>query len=164
VAGIPYVLVLSFLSSERKAFTHVSSNRASLNGLYGLRPTMRRVPYFGTSNSKCGYEAIESVLGPLSRSLSGVTTFMKTVADAQPWNYDPTVIQLPWNMKSESEAFTGRGHGKNKLSFGIIKWDGHVMPHPPVLRAIMMVTEALEKAGHEGNRLFQIVYHCLLQY
>jgi amidase len=121
---------------------------------------MRRVPYFGTSNSKAGLEAIESVLGPMSRSLSGITTFMKTVADAQPWNYDPTVIQLPWKLKSESEAF--KGHGKNKLSFGIIKWDGHVMPHPPVLRAIMMVTEALKKAGHEGNRLFQIAYYLLV--
>lgn len=45
---------------------------AALNGLYGLRPTMRRLPYAGAANTLLGMETIESSIGPLSSSLSGV--------------------------------------------------------------------------------------------
>jgi amidase len=109
---------------------------------------MRRVPYLGASNSRMGAEAIESVLGPLSRSLSGIVTFMKAVADGQPWNYDPAVVELPW--KSEELTLQSLGGGK-KLAFGVIRWDGVILPHPPVLRAIKTVSEALRKAGHESR-------------
>jgi amidase len=109
---------------------------------------MRRVPYLGSQNSRIGSEAIESVLGPMSRSLSGVVTFMKAVANERPWDYDPTVVELPW--KSEALALQSLGGGK-KLAFGIMKWDGVIFPHPPIVRAIKIVSEALQKAGHEGR-------------
>jgi amidase len=122
---------------------------ASFNGVYGLRPTMRRVPYLGTANSRVGSEAIECVIGPLSRSISGTVAFMKAVADGAPWDYDPSVVELPW--KSEALASVQALGKAKKLSFAIMKWDNNVMPHPPVLRAVKIATDALKKAGHEGT-------------
>ena len=40
---------------------------------------------------------------------------------------------------------------KDKLCFGMAKWDNIVMPSPPILRALEETRAALEKAGHIGN-------------
>lgn len=45
---------------------------AAFNGLYGLRPTMRRLPYAGAANTLLGMEHVESSIGPLASSLSGL--------------------------------------------------------------------------------------------
>jgi amidase len=40
---------------------------------------------------------------------------------------------------------------EGKLAVGIMKWDGVVMPQPPVLRAIEHTKQVLLKAGVEGE-------------
>ena len=117
---------------------------AACQGLYGTKGTMRRVPYLGSTNYMLGMESIESVLGPLSRTLSGCITYYKTIADAQPERYDPTVIPMPWNQAQFEQIKTLK-----KLTFGYFKSDGLVKPHPPVLRAVDMAIEALKRAGHD---------------
>jgi amidase len=42
---------------------------------------------------------------------------------------------------------------KEKLTFGLLTYDGVVMPHPPVLRALNEAVDRLKAAGHEG------IYH-----
>jgi amidase len=39
------------------------------------------------------------------------------------------------------------------LSFGMLKFDGVVMPHPPVLRAMDELKAKLQAAGHEVSRM-----------
>ncbi|GAA5956390.1 hypothetical protein JCM10213_000558, partial [Rhodosporidiobolus nylandii] len=63
------------------------------NGLFGLRPTTRRIPYSGVSNVLKGFEAIESTIGPLARSVDSLRVFMDAVVGAEPWLRDSKVIE-----------------------------------------------------------------------
>ncbi|KIM22010.1 hypothetical protein M408DRAFT_333129 [Serendipita vermifera MAFF 305830] len=117
----------------------------SFCGLYGLRPSSNRFPYQGALNSMAGQESVTSVLGPMSRTLSGLKVFTKCVLDTRPWDRDPVVPRMPWNQQAYELIEHGNG---GKLCIGILVHDGHTMPHPPILRALKMVREALEKAGH----------------
>ena len=40
-------------------------------GLYTLRPSYERLPYYGAVNALEGQESISSVLGPMTNTLSG---------------------------------------------------------------------------------------------
>jgi amidase len=57
---------------------------------------MRRIPYGGATNSCQGLEAISSVVGPMSTSLSGCVEFVKAVMGQTPSDLDPTCIDMPW--------------------------------------------------------------------
>ncbi|SCU91223.1 LANO_0D11100g1_1 [Lachancea nothofagi CBS 11611] len=114
---------------------------AAFQGLYGLRPSHGRIPYMDVTNSYEGQELIPSVIGPLSSSLKDLELFTKLVVDSETWNYDPQVVPVPWRDSSEVT--------KRKLRIGLMTWDGLVMPHPPVLRALRETCHALTSRGHE---------------
>ncbi|KZT57365.1 general amidase [Calocera cornea HHB12733] len=120
-------------------------NPAAVNGLYGLRPSYDRIPYEGAVNSGQGQEAISSVLGPMTRHVSGLKAFTKAVLDAKPWTRDPYCVRKPWDEASYALAEHGRGE---KLCFAIMWDDGIVRPLPPVRRALQRAKAALEAAGH----------------
>lgn len=61
-------------------------------GLVSLRPTSRRLPYEGAVNVLRGMEANESVLGPLTNSISSAELFMSALIDAKPWEFDSHVM------------------------------------------------------------------------
>lgn len=117
---------------------------ASYQGLYGLRPTTRRLPYYGLRNYLHGLEAIESSVGPMARTPGSCATFMRAVLHGEPHTSDPTVVELPW--REELYRLPGR---REKLSFGMLTCDDVVRPHPPILRALAMTRRALEAMGHE---------------
>ncbi|EPS42229.1 hypothetical protein H072_3933 [Dactylellina haptotyla CBS 200.50] len=121
---------------------------AGNNGLYGLRPTSNRLPMGGQAATMLGQEHIIPVVGPLSTHLSGLSLFMSTVIGAEPWLEDPALVPLPWREDSHFpiNAVTGR---MKKIKIGVMRWDGVVMPHPPVLRAIDEVVAALETTPAE---------------
>ncbi|KAJ4302714.1 hypothetical protein N0V90_001604 [Kalmusia sp. IMI 367209] len=54
--------------------------------------------------------------------------------------YDTTSIPLGWRNIERP---------KGKLAFGILEFDGSVMPHPPLLRAMRQTAEKLKLQGHE---------------
>lgn len=129
---------------------------AGFNGLYGLRPSHGRMPYNMLANSMEGQETIHSgtlpqmiwdvkhsVVGPIAHSISDIRYLITTVLQAEPWFKDPKCVELPWRGE-HVELVKGR-----PLTFGLIKWDDLVMPHPPVQRGIRLVEEALKAAGHE---------------
>ncbi|CEQ39867.1 SPOSA6832_01438 [Sporobolomyces salmonicolor] len=93
-------------------------------GIYGFRPSYNRVPYGGSSNSLEGFEAVPSVLGPMSTSLDGLKTFFKAVIDAEPWRADPLALHMPWNESAYQLA--EHGGGKEPLCFGFMWDDGEV--------------------------------------
>lgn len=111
---------------------------AALCGLFGLRPCSHRFPYEGAVNSLVGQITIPSVLGPLSRSLSGVIDFSKAVLAQQPWLLDPQTPSIPWNEGRFQQART-----QKKLNIGVMWHDGHVKPFAPYERAIKEVLSAL---------------------
>jgi amidase len=58
---------------------------AAHNGIYGLRPSSGRLPYYGVPVSTEGQEHVHSVVGPMTRTLSALTTVTKAVVGAEPW-------------------------------------------------------------------------------
>lgn len=83
---------------------------------------------------------------------------MKTVIDARPWTMDPKVPEIPWR----TDALTLKHlDGGSKLTFGLMRWDEVLMPHPPVLRAIEMTRRALLANGHEGTSVLSATLRAL---
>ncbi|KAI0761173.1 general amidase [Trametes elegans] len=115
-------------------------------GLYGLRPSYERLPYCNAVNAQEGQESISSVLGPMTNSLEGVRLFTKAVIDSKPWRKDPLCVRKDW---SEREYALGDHGGPGaKMSFALMWDNGVVKPHPPLIRAMTLVKQALEAAGH----------------
>ncbi|KAJ7675696.1 general amidase [Mycena polygramma] len=115
-------------------------------GLYTLRPSYGRLPYYGAMNALEGQESISSVLGPMANSISGVKIFTKAVLDAQPWLKDPLVLRKGWS----DDEYRLVHHGKGQQLCFAIMWDnGVVKPHPPLHRAMNITKKALEAAGHK---------------
>lgn len=92
-----------------------------------------------------GRQSVVSVVGPLARSFSSITYFVETVLNAQPAEYDATALPLPFDSSA-----TSRIAQREKLSFGVIRTDHTVTPHPPQVRALEESVEKLREAGHEG--------------
>lgn len=92
------------------------------------------------ANSFDGQNSILSVVGPISSSVGGLKLVTKALLSASPWLHDPLVHELPWREE------WGR---IDRLTFGVLRHDGHVTPTPPVRRAVEIVVEAMENLGHE---------------
>ncbi|KAB5588808.1 Amidase [Ceratobasidium theobromae] len=121
---------------------------ASMCGVYGLRPSYCRLPYYGARNCLEGQESVMSVLGPMCNSLSGLKIFTKAIIDSRPWVLDPLCIRKVW----DEDAYQLIEHGgRGRKCFAVLYDDGLVKPHPPVFRAMDMVRKALEAAGHQGE-------------
>ena len=105
------------------------------------------MPSYGIVNSLDGQESIATALGPLTTSLSGVTSFIRGVLSLEPWRYCPNTIPKPW---SEDDYLLKARDGGKKLCLGLMWDEGSVKPNPPVLRALEMTKKALEAAGHIG--------------
>ena len=120
---------------------------ASVCGLFGIRPSAGRVPYEGMANSMDGQNTIQSVVGPLASSVGALKLALQAIMSQQPWLHDPLVVELPWREEQASLVYS-RAEAKD-LSFGVMRFDGSVMPHPPVLRAIDMAVKALQQDGQQ---------------
>ncbi|KAJ6256833.1 hypothetical protein Dda_8701 [Drechslerella dactyloides] len=119
------------------------------NGLYGLRPTSYRLPMGGQAATMLGAEHIVPVVGPISTHLSGLSLFMSAALESQPWLVDPMLVPIPWRDEQSHfplNAVTGR---MKKLKIGVMRWDGVVMPHPPVTRVIDEVVAKLRENTDE---------------
>lgn len=110
---------------------------AAFNGIYGMRTTVGRIPTADYFSCQMGSESILSVTGPLTRSLGTMELLMKTVVESKPWLIDPTLVPLEWGKESQKT-----------YRIGILKCDGIVKPHPPIMRALNIVAE---KLGSNAN-------------
>ncbi|KAM0354996.1 hypothetical protein ACHAPU_000842 [Fusarium lateritium] len=111
---------------------------AAFNGLYAFKPTAARVPKGGMPD--LGQSLIQVSFGPICHSVKDMELLTRVI-NAHPFNkYDVTCTPVPWKDPKAPEG---------KLRIGIMKWDGVVTPHPPVLRALEHTRHLLEKAGHE---------------
>ena len=124
---------------------------AGFNGLYGLRPSSGRLPYEGMANSMDGQNTILSVVGPLSQSAGSLRLAVKSLLSQNPWLHDPLVHEIPWRDEQEREIIDIES-SKNEfsqLAFGVLSHDKAVNPHPPVRRAIGIVTRIIQRLGHK---------------
>ncbi|KIX06264.1 uncharacterized protein Z518_04239 [Rhinocladiella mackenziei CBS 650.93] len=114
-----------------------------MNGLWGLKPTSSRLPYQGVPVSTEGQEHVPSSVGPLTRSLSSLTTVMQQVIEMKAWIFDPKVVPIPWRQDVYEEVH------QRPLTIGVLFDDGVVKVHPPIERVLRELESKLKAAGHE---------------
>ena len=83
----------------------------------------------------------------MTRSLSGVKIFAKTIIDSKPWTKDPFMIRKDW----DEDRYNLKEHNGGKdLCFAVMWNNGCVLPHPPIRRALEEAKSALEAKGIKG--------------
>ncbi|PNY29650.1 Acetamidase [Tolypocladium capitatum] len=112
---------------------------AACTGLFTLRPSTGRFPVRHTRSGMPGQEAVQSVNGPMARSLTDIEFYSKCVTGERPWLRDPRCIPLPWRPVELP----------TKLKIAVMWHDGMVQPTPPVKRALRITVDKLRDAGHE---------------
>ena len=113
----------------------------AFNGLYGIRPSTRRISYKGGMSTVFGQISVPPANGPLCHSLDDVELICKVGIDAKHYKVDPNVVPIPWKANVDIPK---------KLTIGVMYTDGYVIPHPPVLRGLRETAEKLKAAGHDG--------------
>uniref|UniRef100_A0A8H7N5D9 Amidase domain-containing protein n=1 Tax=Bionectria ochroleuca TaxID=29856 RepID=A0A8H7N5D9_BIOOC len=113
---------------------------AAFNGLYGIRPSADRIPKRAMKSVESGQLNIRVSCGPVCHSTSDLKLMTKVVTTWPSARYDTASMPVPWREVDRSGQ---------KLAFGLWEFDGTVMPHPPILRALRESAEKLRKAGHE---------------
>lgn len=111
---------------------------AADSGVYGFKPTTKRIPPQGTKNPMVGKDAINATMGPLCTSRDTIHLFMKTILDTKPWLVDPSLTPLPWTPFTYDRP----------LKIAVMWHDGVVRPHPPTTRGLKLVVDACKAAGH----------------
>lgn len=119
----------------------------AFNGIVGLKPSHNRTSYLRVANSMEGQSVVRSAIGGMGHSIQDLRILTKTMLDVQPWTLDPNVVPLPWRQDLEDE--TRKKIASKKLRFGVIRSDGMVRPHPPIVRAVDEAVKALVANGHE---------------
>ncbi|KAH8807797.1 acetamidase [Xylogone sp. PMI_703] len=113
---------------------------AALCGLYSLMPGTGRQPI---ERKGLKQDIVRSIAGPIATHLSSIEWYMQALAQAKPWELDPSIYPLPWRTERCSLPPSAR------LKIGFIIDDGVVKPQPPITRAIKEVVATLKAAGHE---------------
>ncbi|KAI6092650.1 amidase [Hypoxylon rubiginosum] len=112
---------------------------AACTGTFTLRPSFGRFPTLRCRSGMPGQEAVQSVNGPLTRTLADLAFYSKTVVDAQPWRLDPRCLPIPWRAVTLP----------SKLRIAVMWDDGVALPTPPVTRALQQTVDKLKAAGHK---------------
>lgn len=113
---------------------------AALQGLYGLSPSVGRVPYRESARDQ--KYVVRPVAGPIATSLSSVELFMEAYASLQPWTVNPTILPIPWRVELAEQP-------RRPLRIAYIVDDGVVHPHPPIQRVVRDTVAKLRQCGHE---------------
>lgn len=99
----------------------------------------------------------------MARDLAALELAMRVVLDGSPWHHDCDVIEMPWRqerIQSVRNLVSRNNEKDGKLVFGVMKCDGNVQPHPPVQRALELVTKALQDQGYEVGHDC-VIFHLL---
>lgn len=107
-------------------------------GICTLKPTFGRLTTQGDRSIHSGQEGIPGVNGPMAKHVEDLEVFMRVILEKKPWDYDPSVVPIPWNPIPPRE----------KLRIGYYTVDGYSPSSPACQRAVMDTVGALEKQGH----------------
>ncbi|KAI5204867.1 amidase [Aureobasidium subglaciale] len=110
-------------------------------GGWGLKASVARIPHSGLSGLHSGMENIIGCVGPMANSLADLQLFCKVALAAEPWDYEPSLIDIPWRDVKREEL-------PERLTIGVLWDDNTVTPHPPIQRALKETVAKLQAAGH----------------
>ncbi|KAG1867289.1 amidase signature enzyme [Suillus subalutaceus] len=114
---------------------------AHFSGVYSIKSSMYRFLKQGSASSMPGQEGVPATHSPMTRTLEDLETFWRAVFQMKPWNYDYSVLRIPWRDVKLPED--------HPIRWGVLWDDGVVKPSPACARALKTVTAILEKNGHE---------------
>ncbi|KAI4957925.1 hypothetical protein J4E86_005065 [Alternaria arbusti] len=112
---------------------------AACTGIFTLRPSFGRFTTQRCRSGLAGQEAVQSVNGPMGKTLRDITMYSKAIVDAECWKLDPKMLPIPWRPVDLPK----------KLKIAVLYNDGICLPTPPVTRALKETAVKLKKAGHE---------------
>ena len=110
------------------------------NGIYGLKPSIGRLPHTGLQGPSGGMDALLGVVGPLARTSKDLELFCSSVLGRQPWYYEAQLISKPWQSPKLETS--------RRLTIAVMRDDGMVAPHPPIAAALEETILKLQAAGH----------------
>jgi Asp-tRNA(Asn)/Glu-tRNA(Gln) amidotransferase A subunit family amidase len=114
------------------------------NGIYGLKPSVGRLPYGGQQSGQL--EAIsrlglQAVAGPIANSVSDIDVVMSAIQSCSPWERPGAEDVLPWTWSPPSPALNNL-NAKPYL-IGILASDGLVEPLPPIQHLLSSLATTL---------------------
>lgn len=118
---------------------------AMCNGTFGIKPSWERVPYAGQEGGmKAGTAkmGISASAGPLAHSVRDMELFFHAVSEQRPWTLDPDVVPLPWSSLASLDK-------SKKMRIGVVRRDGVIEPHPPIVKVLDEVKAKLQNSGVE---------------
>ncbi|KAH9924149.1 amidase signature enzyme [Fomitopsis serialis] len=114
---------------------------AHYSGIYTIKASMHRFLKTGNPTSMPGQEGIPAVYSPMTRTLEDLEMFWRAIMSMKPWEYDHSVLSLPWREVNLSES--------KPIRWGVLWDDGVITPSPACRRALQEVVSVLEANGHE---------------
>ncbi|KAI1489819.1 amidase signature domain-containing protein [Biscogniauxia mediterranea] len=118
---------------------------ASLQGAFSIKPSVGRLSMKGVANSGPGQQVMPTVPGIMACSVATLRVVVKSLVSTEPWRHDPCSLPIPWRSHLEYKL----GLDDYTLSFGLLRNDSVVTPHPPISRALEIVNQALLYSAHE---------------
>ena len=109
-----------------------------VHGLYGLRASSNRFPYLDIANSYPNQLGVCSVVGPICKNIDDLILVSSVILGDPLCSVDPRHIPLKWD--------NSKLVGQSKIKIGFLKWDGEILPHPPILNNIEKLKETLCKS------------------
>ncbi|KAF2740838.1 amidase [Polyplosphaeria fusca] len=115
---------------------------AMCHGTFGVKPSSERIPYAGQENGTLPGSAklgVAASAGPLAHSIRDIELFFRAVSEQKPWEMDPDVVPSPWSSLATTSG--------KRLKIGVVRRDGVMEPHPPILRLLDEVSNKLKAHG-----------------
>lgn len=121
---------------------------AMCNGLYGLKPSVGRVPFVGQASMQLPGTSkltLAASAGPIAGSLRDCELLMRVVSGARPWERDPEIVMGRWQDMDDLDMHVREG--RRTPVIGVIRRDGLIEPLPPVLKVLEEVVGKLRDSG-----------------
>lgn len=157
------LLKVALCQCQRHSMAYIASNHHQA----GFLCSGQLVPYVRYTQAKLNVRAnncylfqgqgqlvIPAVPGIFGHSVDILRLVLKSVLSIEPWLHDPFIVPLPWRDNLDRNA-------DDSLTFGMMKSDGIVAPHPPVARALKMVESAVQDAQY---KVILTIYESLTEY
>lgn len=120
---------------------------SSVHGIYGLRGCSNRFPYLDIANSYPNQTCIPSVVGPMCRFVEDLSLISEAILNHPLCQRDPKWVPIPWRSDLYEQT-------KSKdLKVGILKWDGEILPQPPILNKINHLNDVLTENHIQTKQL-----------